>query len=45
MHGDAPDRARPRRRALLKGLSGPSFEARCGVRAFSLPEDGVKGTR
>ncbi len=43
MHGDAPNRARPRLRASPKVLDGTSFEARNGVRAFSLPENKAKG--
>lgn len=43
MHGDAPDRARHRPQASPKVLDGTSFEARNGVRAFSLPENKAKG--
>ncbi len=39
MHGDAPDRARPRCRASWRVLGGTSDKARNGVRAFSLPEN------
>jgi hypothetical protein len=43
MHGDAPNRARPRPRASWWVLDGTSCEARNGVRAFSLPENKAKG--